>query len=449
MGRFVLSRPPGRKCDPYTAVTTLHDTQHSDHSRIAPGEIAIGVIIGRASEFFDFFVYGIASVLVFPAVFFPFERKLEGTLYAFAIFSFAFIARPIGSVAFMAIQRRYGRETKLTLALFLLGISTAGIAFLPGYSSLGALSIVLLSVFRVGQGIALGGSWDGLPSLLALNAPQKHRGWYAMLGQIGAPVGFIIASGLFAYLYSSLSVEDFLEWGWRYPFYVAFAINVVALFARLRLVATNEYERLLTERELEPTKVLELLRSQGSTIVIGAFAALASYALFHLVTVFPLSWIRLYSNQDISEFLVVQMVGAGLAIFGIIASGRIADRVGRRRTLATVAVLIAVFSGFAPTLLGGGRLGQDIFILLGFSLLGVSYGQASGAVASNFESKYRYTGAALTSDLAWLIGAAFAPLVALGLSAHFGLAYVSVYLLSGAACTLGALSLNRALEIRD
>ena len=430
-------------------MTTLHDTQHSDHSRIAPGEIAIGVIIGRASEFFDFFVYGIASVLVFPAVFFPFERGLEGTLYAFVIFSFAFIARPIGSVVFMAIQRRYGRETKLTLALFLLGISTAGIAFLPGYSTLGALSIVLLSVFRVGQGIALGGSWDGLPSLLALNAPQKQRGWYAMLGQIGAPVGFIIASGLFAYLYSSLAMEDFLEWGWRYPFYVAFAINVVALFARLRLVATNEYERLLTERELEPTKVLELLRSQGSTIVIGAFAALASYALFHLVTVFPLSWIRLYSNQDVSEFLVVQMVGAGLAIFGIIASGKIADRVGRRRTLATVAVFIAVFSGFAPTLLGGGRLGQDIFILLGFSLLGVSYGQASGAVASNFESKYRYTGAALTSDLGWLIGAAFAPLVALGLSAHFGLAYVSVYLLSGAACTLAALSLNRHLEIRD
>jgi MFS family permease len=436
-------------CDSHPTTMTLHDTQHSDHSRIAPGEIAIGVIIGRASEFFDFFVYGIASVLVFPSVFFPFARPLEGTLYAFVVFAFAFIARPIGSVMFMAIHRRYGRETKLTVALFLLGISTAGIAFLPGYSSLGELSIVLLSVFRVGQGIALGGSWDGLPSLLALNAPQERRGWYAMLGQIGAPVGFIIASGLFAFLYSSLSQDDFLEWGWRYPFYVAFAINVVALFARLRLVATNEYARLLAERKLEPTNVVELVRAQGSTLVIGAFAALATYALFHLVTIFPLSWIRLYSNQDISEFLVIEMIGAGLGILGIIASGLIADRFGRRRTLGTVAVLIAVFSGFAPTLLDGGRLGQDIFILLGFSLLGVSYGQASGAVASNFESKYRYTGAALTSDLGWLIGAAFAPLVALGLSAHFGLAYVSVYLLSGAACTLGALSLNRALEIKD
>jgi MFS family permease len=418
-------------------------------SKIAPGEIAIGVIIGRASEYFDFFVYGIASVLVFPSVFFPFEKGLEGTLYAFVVFSFAFIARPVGSIAFMGIQRRFGREAKLTTALFLLGISTAGIAFLPGYATLGITSIVLLSIFRVGQGVALGGSWDGLPSLLALNAPPNRRGWYAMLGQLGAPVGFIVASGLFAFLYSSLSAEDFLDWGWRYPFYVAFAINVVALFARLRLVATNEYARLLDERELEPTDVVEMVRSQGRNLIVGAFAALASYALFHLVTVFPLSWIRLYSTQSISEFLVVQMIGAVIAAVGIVASGRIADRIGRRHTLGILAVLIAVFSGFAPTLLGGGRLGQDVFILLGFTLLGLSYGQAAGAVTSNFEAKYRYTGAALTSDLAWLIGAAFAPLVALGLSAHFGLAYVSVYLLSGAACTLAALSLNRAMEIRN
>jgi len=421
-----------------------HDARRgsTDHSEVHPGEIAIGVIIGRASENFDFFVYGIASVLVFPAVFFPFARSLEGTLYAFVIFAFAFIARPIGSIAFMAIQKRFGRETKLTAALFLLGISTAGIAFLPGFATLGFTSITLLSIFRLGQGIAIGGSWDGLPSLLALNAPRNRRGWYAMLGQLGAPVGFIVASALFSFLYSNLSSEDFLDWGWRYPFYVAFAINVVALFARLRLVATHEYARLLDERELEPTNVVEMARAQGSTVIIGAFAALASYALFHLVTVFALSWIALYSNQSISGFLGVQIFGAVLAAGGIIASGSIADRVGRRRTLGTLAVLIAVFSGFAPTLLGGGRLGQDIFIVAGFILLGLSYGQAAGAVNSNFGPRYRYTGAALTSDLAWLIGAAFAPLVALGLSARFGLAYVSVYLLSGAACTLAALSIH-------
>ncbi|RZJ06956.1 MAG: MFS transporter, partial [Haliea sp.] len=405
-------------------------------------------IIGRASEYFDFFVYAIASVLVFPSVFFPFEDRLQGTLWAFVVFSFAFIARPIGSILFMWIQDRWGRGVKLTGALFLLGVSTASIAFLPGYATLGAASIVLLSILRFAQGIALGGSWDGLPSLLALNAPKKRRGWYAMIPQLGAPIGFIVAAALFLYLNSQLPAKDFLDWGWRYPFYVAFAINVVALFARLRLVVTHEYERMLKASELEPSPVIELLKARGSNLFIGAFAALASYALFHLVTVFPLSWITLYSNQSVNEVLVVQIIGAFVAIAGVVASGWIADRYGRRNTLGTLAVLIGVFSFAAPLLLGSDVFGEDVFILLGFALLGLSYGQAAGAVSSNFEPRFRYTGAALTSDLAWLIGAAFAPLVALGLSAHFGLAFMGAYLLSGAVCTLVALRINRSMEIR-
>jgi len=416
----------------------------ADHS-VAPGEIAVGVVIGRASEYFDFFVYGIASCLVFPALFFPFASPLEGTLYAFVVFSFAFIARPIGTAISMAVQQRWGRATKLTMALFLLGTCTVSIAFLPGYGTAGVTSIVLLSVLRIGQGLALGGSWDGLPSLLAMNAPKEKRGWYAMLGQLGAPVGFIVATALFAFLYASLNLNEFLAWGWRYAFFVAFAINVVALFARLRLVVTHEYEQLLEARELDAVDTSDLVRTQGRNLLIGAFAPLASYALFHIVTVFPLSWIQLFTHQSITQFLLIQILGGFLAAAGIVVSGKIADRVGRRRTLGALAVMIAVFSGFAPTLLDGGTLGQDVFILIGFILLGLSYGQASGAVTDNFIGRYRYSGAALTADLAWLIGAAFAPLVALGLSAHFGLGYVSVYLLSGAGCTLAALSINRAL----
>src|SRR5947199_7085047 len=153
----------------------------ADASDVSPGDIAVGVVIGRASEYFDYFVYGIASVLVFPFIFFPFESRLNGILYSFAVFSLAFIARPIGTVVFMDIQRHWGRGTKLTIALFLLGTSTVGISFLPEYGSLRDMAIVLLAVFRVGQGIALGGSWDGLPSLLALSAPPNRRGWYAMM----------------------------------------------------------------------------------------------------------------------------------------------------------------------------------------------------------------------------------------------------------------------------
>ena len=167
------------------------------------------------------------------------------------------------------------------------------------------------------------------------------------------------------------------------------------------------------------------------------------------MTVFPLSWIKLYSDQSISAFLGIQIVAAMLGAGGVVASGVIADRIGRRKTLQLLATLIAVFSGFAPTLLDGGTLGQDVFVLVGFILLGLSYGQAAGALNASFEPRYRYTGAALTSDIAWLIGAGFAPLVALGLSAYFGLGYVSLYLLSGAACTLAALWLNRRLEDQD
>jgi MFS family permease len=416
----------------------------AEHPGVAPADIAVGVVIGRTSEYFDYFVYAIASVLVFPSEFFPFEAHLEGTLYAFVIFSFAFIARPFGSILFLGLQRRYGRGIKLTAALFLLGTSTAGIAFLPGYATMGFASIVLLSFFRILQGIALGGAWDGMPSLLALTAPKDRRGWYAMMGQLGAPVGFIIAAALFAFLYSNLSHEDFLSWGWRYPFFVALAINVVALFARLRLVVTDEFDELFNERELMPADNREFFRSQGYVVVLGAFGALASYALFHLVTVFPLSWILLYSKQSISQFLIVEIIGAFVGAGGTVASGLLADRIGRRTTLGLLATLIAVFSGFAPTLLGGGALGEDVFVLVGFVLLGLSYGQAAGAMNSAFEPRFRYTGAALTADMAWLFGAGFAPLVALGLSAHFGLAYVSLYLLSGAACTLAALWLSRS-----
>jgi len=205
------------------------------HGEVAPAEIAIGVIIGRTSEFFDFFVYAIASVLVFPALIFPYVDRLTGTIYSFMIFALAFIARPIGSLIFLRIDAMLGRGTKLTIALFLLGGSTAAVAFIPSYETIGVWAAILLAVFRIGQGIALGGAWDGLASLLALNAPENRRGWYAMIPQLGAPLGLIVASALFAFFLASLSPADFLDWGWRYPFFVAFAINVVALFARLRM----------------------------------------------------------------------------------------------------------------------------------------------------------------------------------------------------------------------
>ena len=257
---------------------------------------------------------------------------------------------------------------KLGVALLLLGTSTVAIAFLPGYEEIGMASAYWLALFRVGQGLALGGSWDGLASLLAVNAPPNRRGYYAMIPQLGAPLGAMVASALFAYIIANLSGADFLDWGWRYPFFVAFAINVVALFARLRIVVTPEYTKLFATRELQASPILETVRSSGGTILIGAFAPLAPFALFHIVTVFPLSWVLLFTPEGAARFLVIQAIGAAFGVAATIASGWIADRIGRRTLLAVTAVAIAAFSGFAPQLLNGGQVGEMAFVLSGFRL---------------------------------------------------------------------------------
>jgi MFS family permease len=413
---------------------------------ISPGEIAIGVIIGRTSEFFDFFVYAIASVMVFPKLIFPYVDPLTGTLYSFAVFALAFIARPIGSVIFMAVDRAFGKGIKLTIAIFALGSDTVAMGFMPGYADVGWWAVAILIALRFVQGLALGGVWDGLPALLALNAPRDRRGWYAMIPQLGAPFGLLVASGLFAFLASTLSAGDFLGWGWRYPFFVAFAINVVALFARLRIVITPAYEHSFRMKDLEAAPIRDTARTNGRDIIIGAFAPLASFAMFHMVTVFPLSWVFLFTKQPPTHFLIIELVGSIFGALAIVASGMLADQTGRRVLLGGTAIAIGIFSGFAPQLLSGGEVGEAAYMIVGFIILGLSFGQSSGTIAGRFSAKYRYTASAMTSDLSWLVGAAFAPLVALGLSAHFGLIFGGAYLLSGAIVTIVALAINRRME---
>jgi MFS family permease len=435
----MTATPPASTSTPLERDARLVNAR--DH-RISPAEIAIGVIVGRTSEFFDFFVYALASVLVFPALVFPYVDRLTGTLYSFALFALAFVARPFGTLLFTWIDRQHGRGVKLTAALFLLGGSTMAIALLPGYCDVGRVSAILLALFRVGQGLALGGAWDGLPSLLSLNAPAEKRGWYVMIPQLGAPLGLLVATGLFGYFEALLGAEDFLAWGWRYPFFVVLAINVVALFARLRLVATPEFARLFESRELQPSPPFATLATEWRTIALGAFAPLASFALFHLVTVFPLSWVTLREGEEPVRFLAIEAVGAVVGVLAILASGLIADRVGRRAVLGVSAVLIGAYSGFAPQLLGAGGFGEAVYMLCGFALLGLAFGQSSGVVNDLFPPQHRYTGAAIVANSAWLIGAGFAPLVALFLASRFGLWSVGIYLLSGAICTLATLAIT-------
>ena len=405
-------------------------------------DIAIGVIIGRASEFFEFFVFALACVLVFPYTIFPFVPPEVGTLYAFAVLALGFIVRPVGTVIFTEVDRKFGRGTRLTTSLFLMGIATVAISFLPSYEAEGWLVIASLCLFRCGQGLSMGGSWDGTASLLALRSPRERRARVATLPQIGAPLGLILAASIFLFLMVSLSDEDFLAFGWRYPFFVAFAINVVALFARLRLTQSEEFKRLFSETELAPQSTWTVAREEGMQIITGAFTPLASLALFHMVTIFPLSWIALNNPEDLILFIIIEIIAAAMGLAAILASGVIADRIGRRTLLSRMAIAIGIFAIVSPFMLGrGGIIGESIYVLIGFIILGLSFGQSSGATASGLSLKNRFTSSALTTDLAWMFGAGFAPFVALYLSERFGIIFAGGYLLSGAIVTLLALTI--------
>lgn len=419
------------------------------HGKIDANEIAVGVILGRTSEFFDFFVYAIASVVVFPALVFPYAGPLGGTLLSFAVFAVAFLARPVGTALFIAIDRKFGRGTKLTIALLVLGLATVCMGFIPSHESAGHWAAVMLIVLRIAQGIALGGTWDGMPSLLAVSAPENRKGWYAMIPQLGAPLGLIVASALFAYFIAKLTPADFYAWGWRYPFFVAFAINVVALFARLRIVVSPTYQAAFNSTELQPSPIGQTLKEEGPSILVGTFAPLATFAMIHMVTVYPLSWVFLYTEDNVARFLVIQLIAAAIGVASVIASGVLADRFGRRKLLGATSVGIGIFAIAALPLLDRGLIGETVYLVIGYILLGLAFGQASGVIASNFAQRNRYTASAITSDLAWLFGAGFAPLAALWISANFGLWAGGAYLLSGTIVTLLVLRWNRSLAARN
>ncbi|MEM9582339.1 MAG: MFS transporter [Pseudomonadota bacterium] len=388
--------------------------------------------MARVTDFFGFFVYAIASALVFPRLFFPMFDPVTGTILSFALFSLAFIARPIASFAGRSIQKKIGRPGKITLALMILGTSTVAIGLLPGYEKIGWTAPVLLAVLRFVQGLGLGGAWDGLTLQLQNAAPENKRGVYAMVPQLGGPIGFCVAASMFYVLTGFLTEEEFLNYGWRFAFFAVLAVNVVSLFARLRLL-TADFG--VSEKAVQSAPFGDLLRTQWRPILSSAFIPLASYALFHMVTVFPLGYSTLFSGRPISDILLLQLIGGGLAIATVILSGYLADRYTKRYVMWISTLSIIVLCLTIQTL----DSYPFVYILLGFTLLGLAYGQASAIIPNRYPPEYRYSGTALSTNLSWLFGAAFAPLVGLSLTVSLGLWAASLYLLSGVIVTVIAL----------
>ena len=402
-------------------------------------------MVGTTIEFYDFYIYATAAVLVFPHLFFPQSDPKTATLQSLATFAIAFIARPIGSALFGHFGDRIGRKATLVAALLTMGISTVVIGILPTYEQFGIGAALLLALCRLGQGIGLGGEWSGAVLLATENAPAGKRAWYGMFPQLGAPFGLILANGSFLLLNHMLSEQQFMTWGWRIPFLASSILVILGLYIRLKLHETPAFQKVLDQRQEKPVPAVEVFRHHGKMLLLGTLAAVCTFVVFYLTTVFSLNWGTKQLGFSRAEFLkMVTLATFAFALF-IPLSALLAERFGRRKTSIVTCVLTMIFGFFFSSLLGSAHTGTVFaFLCMGLALMGLTYGPIGTVLSELFPTSVRYTGSALTFNLAGILGASFAPLIATELATQYGLQAVGWYL-SGA----GLVSLLAFLAIRE
>ena len=402
----------------------------------SPGRVLFASLIGTTIEFFDFYIYATAAVLVFPKLFFPTGDAATATLQSFATFALAFIARPIGSALFGHFGDRIGRKATLVAALLTMGISTVLIGMLPTYAQIGLVAPALLALCRLGQGLGLGGEWGGAVLLAIENAPPGKRAWYGMFPQLGAPLGFLAATSLFLWLTEKMGDATFFAWGWRVPFLASSVLVLIGLWMRLRLTETPAFARAMAQHERVKVPMFNVFVHHPRALIAGTFAALATFVIFYLMTVFALSWATSKLGYTRESFLIVQMVGVLFFALLIPFSAWLADRRGGRFTMILATVLIFAFGiAYAPLFAQSGLL----FMVVGMCVVGITYGPLGTVLAQMFPTAVRYTGASLAFNLAGIFGASLAPYLATWLAKTYGLAYVGYYLSAAAVLTLLAL----------
>lgn len=417
----------------------------------SPARVLFASLVGTTIEFFDFYIYATAAVLVFPTVFFSASDPASAMLQSFATFSIAFFARPIGAMVFGHFGDKIGRKATLVAALMTMGISTVIIGFLPTYAHIGVFAPLLLAICRFGQGLGLGGEWGGAVLLATENAPAGKRTWYAMFPQLGAPIGFLLSASTFLILDATLTNEQFMSWGWRVPFIGSMLLVIVGLYIRLKITETPEFQKVMDKQERVQVPLAAVFRNHKRALLLGTFAALATFVLFYLMTVFMLSWATRPTDQSglgysREQFLIIQMVG--VAFFGMLipVSGLLSDRYGRRFIMILTTIAIGVFGLAMAPLLTSGIYGAILCAIIGFSLMGMTYGPIGAALASPFPTAVRYTGASLTFNMASIFGASLAPYIATWLATSYSLDYVGLYLLAAAFITLIAVVAQKDKE---
>lgn len=414
----------------------------------SPFRVLFASLIGTTIEFFDFYIYATAAVLVFPTLFFPAGDATIAALQSLATFALAFFARPIGSALFGHYGDRIGRKATLVAALMTMGVSTVCIGLLPSYASIGIAATVLLCLCRIGQGIGLGGEWGGAVLLATENAPENKRAFYGMFPQLGAPIGFICSTSVFLFLTHNLNDADFLNWGWRIPFIASALLVMLGLYVRLSLEETPAFKAAIEGHKRVRVPMVTVLTQHARVTILGAFLAIAAFAVFYITTVFSLGWGTSKLGYTREQFLILQLYAVFAFVITIWLSALVADKIGRRITLMIAGVSVIVFGlGFASMLNSGSSAGVLITLSLGFSVMGLTYGSLGTALAEIFPTEVRYTGASLSFNVAGIIGASLTPAIASWLGVNYGLPFVGYYIsVAGLLTLLAAIALSKSLD---
>ena len=415
----------------------------SDAKKVSPtvrnGRVLFASLIGTTIEFYDFYIYATAAVLVFPRLFFPGGDPTTAMLSSFATFSIAFFARPIGALAFGHFGDKVGRKATLVAALMTMGLSTVAIGILPTHESVGVVAPLLLALCRFGQGLGLGGEWGGAVLLATENAPPGKKAWFGMFPQLGAPIGFILSTASFIILTSTMSEGAFETWGWRIPFIASALLVFVGLWVRLKITETPEFQKVVDRHERVKAPAVTLFSNHKAALVLGTFSGVTTFTLFYLMTVFALGWATTGMGLARADVLPIQLIGVLFFAAFIPVTALLADKYGQVKVLIWSSVGIGLFGVLFAPLFGLGLTGLLIFFALGFGLMGCTYGPIGAAMARPFPTTVRYTGASMAFNLAGIIGASLAPFIAMKLATTFGPVAVGGYLAGSAVISILAL----------
>jgi len=408
--------------------------------------VLLASLVGTAVEFYDFYIYATAASLVFGPMFFPGESASAQLMSSYATFAVAFFARPVGAAFFGHFGDRIGRKSTLVASLLTMGGSTLLIAFLPSYAMVGWVAPFLLCLLRFGQGFGLGGEWGGAALLAVENAPPGWRARFGMFPQLGAPVGFIAANGLFLILGLVLSAEDFRAWGWRLPFLFSAVLVILGLWIRLKLTETPAFQKALEEAPPAHVPMAEVVQRHFGALVGGTFAVVACFAIFYLATAFALGYGTTTLGYSRETFLAVELGAIVFLAAGIVAAGWWSDAANPRRVLMAGCVGTILIGALMGTLMGAGSL---VLIWLWLSLalftMGFVYGPLGAYLPSLFPPRVRYSGASLAFNLGGIVGGGLAPMAAQMLAGQgAGLHPVGIYLAAAAVLSLAGLVPTKA-----